>query len=188
MRYLLYDLSNDEWESTLTQCGSESNRSTGQSEYRPSKKESRTDQNGRRAKHKRLLAGGGNGDGANDENDENDDGEDSTQRKPDKSFPEFTNKGLLACPFYKNDLAYFAANLFHDGKYFICATRGFPDIAHSSMSIRENPLLSLLTKLEENIYRKHSLPFIRSRCGDIFKSKSALDAHLPVGNPEKNHM
>jgi hypothetical protein len=35
------------------------------------------------------------------------------------------------------------------------------------------------------MYRKHSLPHTCSRCGDIFKNKSALDNHLPVRNPEK---
>jgi hypothetical protein len=182
----LPSLSNDEGERALTQHGSESNGSnSGQSECRPSKKGSRTDENGRR-KRKRFSAGGGNGDSANDENDENDDGEDSTQRKHDKSFPEFTKKGLLACPFYKNDPAYFAADLFHDGKYFICAARGFPDIARLKYVHQRKFTAFLANKFRrEHIYRKHSLPFTCSRCGDIFKSKSALDAHLPVRNPEK---
>jgi hypothetical protein len=37
----------------------------------------------------------------------------------------------------------------------------------------------------EHMYRKHSLPHTCSRCGDVFKTKSALDDHLPVRNPEK---
>jgi len=36
----------------------------------------------------------------------------------------------------------------------------------------------------EHIYRKHSLPHTCPRCGGIFKTKSALDSHLPVRNPE----
>jgi hypothetical protein len=123
-------LSNDKGESTLTQCGNQPNGSNSRrSEYRSSQDANRTSQNGRPGKRKRAFEGGGNGEGGNGDNDENDDGEDLTQRKRDKSFPEFTKKGLLACPFYKNDPAYFAADLFHDGKYFICAARGFPDIA-----------------------------------------------------------
>jgi hypothetical protein len=35
------------------------------------------------------------------------------------------------------------------------------------------------------MYRKHSLPYTCSRCGDVFKKKSDLDNHLPVRNPEK---
>jgi len=123
-------LSNDESQSSFTQCGSKSNGSdSGKSESRPSQDANRIGQNRKPGKRRRLLEGGGNGEGTNDENDENDDGDDSTQRTPDKSATEYTKKGLLACPFYKNDPAYFAAGLFHNGKYFLCASRGFPDIA-----------------------------------------------------------
>jgi hypothetical protein len=123
-------LSNDEGQSTFTQCGSKSNgSSSGKSESRSSQDANRSGRNGKLRKRKRLYEGGGNGEGTNDENDENDDGDDSTQRTPDKSATEYAKKGLLACPFYKNDPAYFTADLFHDGKYFLCASRGFPDIA-----------------------------------------------------------
>jgi hypothetical protein len=120
--------SNVKWDSGLTRCGeSTSNESnSGQSEYRSSQDSSGSGQNGRPEKRKRLSEGGGNGDSANDENE---DGDDSTQRTPDRSTTEYMKKGLLACPFYKNDPAYFTADLFHDGKYVLCASRGFPDIA-----------------------------------------------------------
>jgi hypothetical protein len=39
--------------------------------------------------------------------------------------------------------------------------------------------------IREHIYRKHSLPHTCSRCGAVFKAKSALDAHLPIRSPEK---
>jgi hypothetical protein len=126
----LTSLSNGEWQNALTQYGNEPNGSNSrQYESRPSKDASRTGKNGRPGKRKRFFEGGRNGEGVNDENDESDDGGDSTQRAPDKSSTEYTKRGSLACPFYKNDPAYFTADLFHDGRYLICATRGFPDIA-----------------------------------------------------------
>jgi hypothetical protein len=104
----------------LAQSSSEPDKSSsGQSECRPSKGAS---QNGKR---KRSLGGGGNGEVPNDENDDEDD---STRRTSDKRSAKVLKKGF-ACPFYKNDPVYFAKNLFHDGKFFICAARGFPDIA-----------------------------------------------------------
>jgi hypothetical protein len=131
---VLPSLSNVKWDSGLTQCGrSTSNESnSGQSESRSSQDSSGIGQSGKPGKRRRLFDGVGNSEGIhdeNDENDENDDGGDSTQRTPGKSSTEIPKRGLLACPFYKNDPAYFTADLFHDGKYFICAARGFPDIA-----------------------------------------------------------
>jgi hypothetical protein len=122
----LNSLSHDERQRTLTQSGSKPSGShSRQSECHPSKGASGTSQNGTTRKRKRSLGGGGNGEVPNDENDE---GDDSTQRTSDKSPAEYLKKGL-ACPFYKNDPVYFANDLFHDGKFFICAARGFPNIA-----------------------------------------------------------
>jgi hypothetical protein len=127
---VLPSLFNDEVQNTFTQYGSKSNGTNSEkSGRRASKDARRAGQNERPEKRKRFFEGGGNREKANDENDENDDGDDSTQRTPNKSSPEYTKRGLLACPFYKNDPEYFTADLFHDGKYFLCASRGFPDIA-----------------------------------------------------------
>jgi hypothetical protein len=121
--YLLHFLFHNERQRTLAQSGSEANESNSrQSECRPSKGAS---QNRTTGKRKRSLGVGGNGEVPNDEND---DGDDSTRRTSDKRSAEYLKKGF-ACPFYKNDPVYFAKNLFHDGKFLICAARGFPDIA-----------------------------------------------------------
>lgn len=123
---LLHPLFHDERQRNLTQFGSEASGSnSGQSECRLSKGASGTSQNGTAGKRKRSIGGGGNGEVPNDEND---DGDDSSQRTSNKISAEYLKKGL-ACPFYKNDPVYFANDLFHDGKFFICAARGFPNIA-----------------------------------------------------------
>lgn len=122
----LRPLFRDERQRNLTQSGSEASGSNSrQSECRLSKGASGTSQNRTTGKRKRSIGGGGNGEVPNDQND---DGDDSSQRTSDKSSAEYLKKGL-ACPFYKNDPVYFANDLFHDGKFFICAARCFPNIA-----------------------------------------------------------
>jgi hypothetical protein len=120
---VLPSLSNKGGQSTFTQCGSRSNRSnSGQSEYCSSQDASRSGRNRKPGKRERV-------EGTNNENDDNDEGDNSSQRTPNKSATKYTKRGLLACPFFKNDPAYFTADRFHDGKYVLCASRGFPDIA-----------------------------------------------------------
>jgi hypothetical protein len=122
-------LSNDEKQRAFTQRGSGSSGSSGQSEFRSSKGANRIGRKGRTGMRKRLSGGGGSRDGTNDENDDGEDGDGSNQRTLGKSSTEYTKRGVLACPFYKNDPDYFTADRFHNGKYILCASRGFPDIA-----------------------------------------------------------